>query len=138
MEYLAPVAVFLFFLGVLAIQARRRGNPHGDVPAPTPGQKRVARVFQGAMLVAWACTLAAVVGGDDLLPLLAPAGAIVFAPGLAFQLDAWGLRDAWARIDAQSMSARIFGTRGVPPLWGALAMVLGLGFLAGGIAAAVT
>ena len=138
MEYVAPVALFLFFLGLMAVQARRRGSPYGEAPAPTAEQKRVARTFQAVMLVAWGLTLAAIVGGDALLPLLVPAGALIFAGGLAFQLDAWGLREALTRADAQSLGARAFGARSVTPWWGVPAMVIGLGFLAGGVAAALT
>ncbi len=82
--------------------------------------------------------MVALIGPDSLLPLLAPAGAIVFACGLAFQLDWRGLRDALTRMDAQSAGARIFGARTVTPIWGVLAMLVGLALAAGGIAAPLT
>ena len=138
MNYVAPLALFVFFLGVMYLQARKRGNPYGEIGGPTAEQKRLGRRFQAAMIVGWAILMAAVVGPDSLLPLIAPAGAIFFGGGLAFQLDYRGLRAALSRMDAQSAGARIFGARTVTPLWGILAMVLGLGFMAGGIAAALT
>jgi hypothetical protein len=137
-EYAAPVAVFLFFLGVMALQARRRGNPYGGAAAPTPEQKRLARAFQIPMIAGWALTLVAVIGGDDFLTLLIPAGMLILAGGAAFQFDYRGIREAVTRMDARSVSARFFGVRTVTPLWGVLAMLIGVGFLAGGIAAAVT
>jgi hypothetical protein len=138
MEFVAPIALFLFFLGVMYIQGRRRGNPYGELGGPTADQKRVARGFQAVMIGGWVLLMVALIGPDEALPLLAPAGAIFFAGGLAFQLDYRGLRDALTRVDAQSASTRIFGVRNVTPLWGVLGMLIGLGFLAGGIAAALT
>jgi hypothetical protein len=138
MNYVAPVALFLFFLGLMALQGRRRGNPYGDTAAPTRDQKRLARSFQALMVVAWALTIVALVAGDDLLPLLIPAGALIFGSGLAFQLDFRGLREAFLRLDSQSAGARFFGARSVTPYWGILTMIIGAGFIAGGTAAAVT
>jgi hypothetical protein len=50
--------------------------------------------------------------------------------------DFLGLREALRRMEAQSFSARAFGTRTVTPMWGLLAMVIGAGFVAAGVAAA--
>ena len=137
-NYVAPVTLFLFFLGLMALQGRRCGNPYGDTPAPTRDQKRLARSFQALVVVAWALTIVTLIAGDDLLPLLIPAGALIFCSGLAFQLDYRGLREAFMRLDSQSVSARFFGARSVTPYWGISAMIVGAGFIAGGTAAAVT
>ena len=111
---------------------------HGyDTPAPTNEQRRLVRIFRLPMFLGWALVMIALLGGDGLLPLLIPAGVIWFAGGAAFQTDSRGLREATLRVDAQTHTARRFGARTVTPLWGILAMTIGAGLVAGGIAAAV-
>jgi hypothetical protein len=130
MEYLAPVALFLFFLGVITLMGRERGPARGVLGGATAEQRRVARGFFAAFLVAWALGIVAIVGPEETTPLLIPAGLIIAAMGVAHWFDFRGVRGALARDpDNYRLALRYAG----PGL-----VIIGLGWAAGGVAATVS
>ena len=127
---MAPIALFLFFAGILALQNRDRGPVRGELGGATVDQKRAARGFLTAFLVAWALGVAAIVGPDEIVPLLIPSGLIIVAMGIAHWVDYRGVRGALAKDPRNFRLA----TR-----WAAPALVLiGGAWTAGGIAAVLT
>ena len=130
MEYLAPFAVLLFFAGVIALMGRERGPVRGELGGATADQKRVVRGFGAAFLVAWALGGVAMLGPDETTPLLTPAGLIIVAMGVAHWIDYRGIRGALAR-DPDNYG---LATRWAAPVL----LVIGIGWAAGGIAAALT
>jgi hypothetical protein len=130
MEYLAPLALFLFFLGVITLLGRERGPVRGVLGGATVDQRRVVRGFVGAFLVAWILGMVAIVGPHATTPLLVPAGFLIVGMGVAHGVDYRGLRGALARDPRNFRLA----TR-----WAAPVLVLiGLGWAAGGVAATVS
>ena len=130
MNYLAPLALFVFFAGILALQARAKEKRGGELGGPTADQRRVARAFQGTLLVGWGLGISAFVGPDALWPLAVAGGALLVLAGIAVGVDYRGTRSALARsFDNGFFSGRLWG-------WGLI--FIGLCWATLGIAAALT
>ena len=94
---MAPLALFVFFAGVLLLRERQRAPVRGELGGPTADQRRVVRQFLGILLVAWALGVVAIVGPDELRPLGAVAVVLLVLCAIALAADYRGVRGALLR-----------------------------------------
>jgi peptidoglycan/LPS O-acetylase OafA/YrhL len=98
LEYVAPLALFVFFAGVLLLRERQRTPVRGELGGPTADQRQVVRHLLAVLLVAWAIGVVAIVGPDELLPLGAAAVVLLVLCGVAVAADYRGVRAALRRV----------------------------------------
>jgi small-conductance mechanosensitive channel len=142
-----PIIVFAVFVALIWLRNGGRGGADpvtrsgggplrrallGDPPVAGPADAFVRYGF----FAAWALGGVAIVSGSlDLIGLLAAAGALLVAIGVALTIDLDGVRDRLAERERRSFSHRVLGTRGaVNRLFAFCVVLIGLAWLGIGIA----